>query len=198
MPTKLAAAAKEIPSHLENSPIPDPSATPVRLPEGGSKASASLSPGSATRTLVVIDDAHADHGSGPAYADIRKLVLQDLGTSARLILEFGEDLPPKIPEQEVMGVGVDFFFTGASESDYQVFLDGGPNGWFAHFQTPQGYAQFPGTLTLGGNRAIVELDWGALGGASSGTISNFVDWSKEGLIINEVSRDFISGAGFRR
>jgi hypothetical protein len=80
-----------------------------------------------------------------------------------------------------MGIGVDLYRTVTQgESDYQLFADGGPDGWFAYLQTPKGFVRYPGSFALSGARLVLTVPWSSLGGRRSGRFSAFVDWTQGG------------------
>lgn len=126
-----------------------------------------------------VDDPAADAGLGaPKYADGTVLTIEDLGEGARVTVRLGAALPGTLAEQEVMGIGVDFFRTDNNESDYQLFADGGSDGWRAFLQTPEGFVRYPGEFRLSGDLLQFEVPWSSLGGAPTGSVRTFVDWGK--------------------
>lgn len=131
------------------------------------------------RTVLSLGDPVGDPepGGAPGYADLAGLRIASSGSRARVTVTMAGPVSARLAGGEVVGVGVDFFRTGASESDYQVFLDGGAHGWRAFLQTPDGFVRFPGTLILAAERLVVELPWSALGGTPRGGVAVFADWS---------------------
>ena len=127
--------------------------------------------------LVRVDDAADDHGDGPGYADLREVELRESGGRLAVSVKVGEVVPGRLVAREVQGVGIDVFRSRSDESDYQVFLDGGVDGWRAFLQTPHGFVDFPGTFAVTGPTLEVVMPWSALGGRSGGEVSVFADWS---------------------
>jgi hypothetical protein len=148
------------------------------------RAAPSTEPGSARprmRTLQV-DDPAGDAGVGaPKYADGILLTIEDLGDGARVTVRLAAALPAELADQEVIGIGVDFFRSNSSESDYQLFADGGSDGWRAFLQTPEGFVRYPGAFRLTGDQLQFEVPWSSLGGAPTGSVRTFVDWGKPTL-----------------
>lgn len=183
-----SAAAVQPASGTGGAAITSPTAIPTTDESGASTSkvsaptSTSNSVASAARTPLPptsAGDPQSDAGLGaPAYADGRLLVVEDLGVRARVTVKVASPLPKTLAEQEVMGVGVDFFRSGDSESDYQLFADGGSDGWRAFLQTPEGFVAFPGDFRLSGDTLQFEVPWSSLGGPPSGSVSAFVDWGK--------------------
>jgi hypothetical protein len=142
-------------------------------------------------TLVSGADARDDHGSGPRYADLASLALQDSDRDLRILVGFDGSLPGRLEEREVMGIGVDLFRGDTSESDYQVFLDGGDDGWFAYLQTPQGFVEFPGTFQQVRDGFVVTVPWRSLGDMRRGSASLFADYSDASRTPARSSEDFL-------
>ena len=155
-------------------------ATTAAAPPGSATASPSPGNGAAFRPVAAVGDRTGDAGAGtPAYADVVAVSVEDDGTNARVTVRFAGDVPARLPENEVSGVGVDFYRSTAQlESDYQLFADGQPEGWYAYLQTPDGFVKYPGTFGVGGNRLVFTVPWSALGGARSGAFSAFADWTR--------------------
>ena len=124
-------------------------------------------------------DAQGDHGTGPGYADLVSLTLEDDGTSLRVSVEVGGTVPGRLADGEVQGVGVDLFRTREDESDFQVFLDGGSGGWRGFLQTPRGFVRYPGTLSIDGRMLVTVIPWSSLGGRADAQVSAFADWSDD-------------------
>lgn len=123
------------------------------------------------------DDAPADQGLGPGYADLRSVTLADNGSWLRITVRVAAVVPGRLAEREVQGVGIDLFRGAGVESDYQVFLDGGAYGWRAFLQTPRGFADYPGTLAVRADTVEAVLPWASLGGRGGGDVSAFLDWA---------------------
>lgn len=151
-------------------------------------------------------DVEGDHGlEGPDTADAVRVTIEARDGTARVSVEFAAAVPERLGEEEVMGVGVDLYRPGNDDlgrSDYQVFADGGPEGWFAYLQTPEGFVPYPGRFILAGPRMIWELPWGSLGSLNAGDFRAFVDWSGPGVaVVKKVSQDWVPNSGrapFRR
>ena len=139
-------------------------------------------------------DATGDHGEGaPARADAVAVIIESTDDYLRVTMELAGQPASALAENEVAGVGVDFFENAlALESDYQLFADGRDEGWTAYLETPEGRVRYSGTLTLDRNRLVWELPWSALGGKRNLFVSGFSDWSDGTGAFGE---DFIPDAG---
>ena len=144
---------------------------------GPAGATGATTTGLSWRPVGQAGDAGGDHGSGPAYADLRSLTLEDDGTHLRLTVQVAATLPGTLGTGEVQGVGVDLYRLSRDESDFQVFLDGGEHGWRAFLQTPRGFVRYPGTLSVAGRTLVAVVPWSALGGRADAQVSAFSDWS---------------------
>jgi hypothetical protein len=113
----------------------------------------------------------------PAYADLRALAVERIGTTIRVTVEVGATVPASLRAREVVGLGIDFSRQGQPESDVQVFVDGGEVGWRAYLQTTDGFVDYPGTFALGGNRLVFELPADAFPDPIPPIVSAFLDWS---------------------
>jgi hypothetical protein len=149
------------------------------------------------RLLGSAADARGDHGVlGPQYADLDEVSIATRGDSAIATVDFVGTLPARLDEGEVMGVGIDIFRSDAAESDYQLFADGGSDGWFAYLHTPEGFVKYPGSFSIGGSRMVFEVPWSALGGGPKGSFSSFLDWSGPGAVaVSPSSQDFAPDSG---
>jgi hypothetical protein len=127
--------------------------------------------------VLIAADARGDHGSGPGYADLVSLTLEDDGSSLRLSVEVSGTVPARLAGGEVQGIGIDLFRSRSDESDFQVFLDGGSDGWRGYLQTPRGFVRYPGTVRIDGQMLVTEIPWSSLGGRSGAQVSAFADWS---------------------
>lgn len=158
---------------------------------------ATAGPGAPYRVVGSTTDGTNDfEGSGPAYADLAAVTIEDDGTNARVRVVFHGDVPPRLPADETMGVGVDFFRSvGQIESDYQLFADGQPDGWYAYLQTPKGFVRYPGRFGVGGRRLEFTVPWSALGGPASGRFSAYADWSRDTTPVNAFSEDHVPNLG---
>jgi hypothetical protein len=132
--------------------------------------------------VAVLTDASDDQGiDGPAYADLREVRVEDDGTHARVTVTTSAALPRSPATRESLGFGVDLYATTRqTESDYQLFADGGPDGWFAYLQTPKGFVRYPGTFGLTGATLVFTVPWSSIGGRTSGALSAFADWTQGG------------------
>lgn len=138
---------------------------------------ATVRPGAPWTELVSLDDPAADHGSGPAYADLARIEFSERGDELAIAVTVREVVPGTLAEREVQGVGIDLFRSSGDESDYQVFLDGGRHGWRAFLQTPDGFVDYPGTFAVEGRTLRAVVPWHAVGGREEAEASVFVDWS---------------------
>ena len=146
-------------------------------PVGSSGSAEGVGTSATWQPVRLAADARGDHGNGPAYADLGSLTLEDDGTRLRVTFELGGTVPGRLADGEVQGVGLDLYRSGRAESDFQVFLDGGSDGWHAYLQTPRGFVSYPGTLTVDGRMLVAVVPWSALGGRGGGQVSAFADWS---------------------
>ena len=163
-------------------------------------AGATLRPGAAYRAVGTAADGTGDtEGSGPAYADLVGVTVEDDGTNARVTITFAGDVPSRLPAGETMGTGVDLYRSPTQvESDYQLFADGQPDGWFAYLQTPKGFVRYPGRFGIGGRRIEFVVPWSALGSPSSGAFSAFADWTRDATPANAFSEDHAPNVGNAR
>jgi hypothetical protein len=175
--------------------------TPAGTGRGGGRGgSRGTKPGPSEaeeRVLGSVADARGDHGVlGPQYADLVEVSIATRRESAIATVDFVGTLPARLDEGEVMGVGIDIFRSDVAESDYQLFADGGPDGWFAYLHTPEGFVKYPGTFSIGQNRMLFEVPWQSLGGFNAGRFSSFVDWSGPGTVaVNASSEDIAPDSG---
>ena len=144
----------------------------------------------AFRAIAGVADPGGDaSGQSPAYADIRQLLIESDGTDARVTVAVAGDIPDALTEGEVQGIGVDFYRTDGTESDYQLFVDGDDGGWRAFLQTPDGIVQYPGSFGVGGRVFVFELPWSSLGGRKAADVDLFIDWSKRKSPLNDSGND---------
>lgn len=134
---------------------------------------------------------------GRGYADLVGVRMDDDGGRARVTVSLAEDVPSRLGDGEVVGIGVDLFRSSGREGDYQVFLDGGASGWRAFLQAPRGFVRFPGTFAIDGSRMVIELPWADLGGRSGGRVAAFADWSA-GDALGSSTQDRAPDTGTRR
>lgn len=132
------------------------------------------------RTVATSSDRRGDHGAeGPAYADLVTLRV-DRGTrTMRFVVDVAGDLPAALAAGEVQGIGVDLFRGLALESTYQVYVDGGSDGWRAYFQHGTEFVAYPGTFRLGGGRLELVVPLDAFTEGAPERASAFVDWSRD-------------------
>jgi hypothetical protein len=200
LPPPPAASATPLPA---GSAAPSPGTTSpgsVGQPSGGSTGGpvGSSSPGAPSapfHEVVADSDFRGDADpSAPGYADLIGITIEDNGAQARVTLTVNGTLPAKTAAEEVMGVGIDLYRQGNTgrESDYQLFADGEPTGWYAYLQTPKGFVRYPGTFALGGGRVVFTVPWSAIGSPRSGRYAAFVDWTRKtgALTGNDGSNDY--------
>jgi hypothetical protein len=177
---------------------PGDAATPATPPDAPEETPA---PAPRTRTLGEVSDARDDQGPlGPAYADLSRVTIAERGEAALILVDLGDRIPDRLEAGEVMGIGVDLFGRNSAESEYQLFADGGSDGWHAYLQGPNGFVDYPGSFAIGGARLAFEVPWRSVGGGSTYRFSAFVDWSSEGVAVNPSSSDLApegGPAGFR-
>ena len=141
------------------------------------------------RPLASVADRTGDAGlEAPAYDDFTAVRVEENGSHVRFTVEFAAAVPTVLADGEVMGVGVDVYRTG-NESDFQVFADGGSDGWRAFLHAGEVYVRYEGTFELGGNRLVFTVPWSAIGGRRGGEIAAFADWSQEGALLNKTGQD---------
>ena len=183
------------------------STAPARASDvpAGTSSSPAGAAGSAApyRTVGALTDASGDSGLGtPTYTDLRLVSIDDNGTSARVTVTVGSRLPARGAAGEALGIGVDLYRTAAQqESDYQLFADGGPDGWFAYLHTPKGFVRYPGTFALTGDGLTFTVPWRALGGANAGRFSAFADWTQRRTTGNAAGNDrapLLGNTAYRR
>jgi hypothetical protein len=125
----------------------------------------------------------------PGYADLVRVTVEDDGTTARVVVDTAGPVPATLAAGEVAGLGVDLFVGDRSDSDYQLFVDGSADGWFAYLHANGGFVAYPGTFRLGGTRLEFEVPWSALGGRAVTRFSAFYDWSQDAFPTNRVGED---------
>lgn len=190
-PNTVATSAPE--------PSPTEEATPVSAEEPTAEPSDDEETGaqpSAFRVIGTLDDPARDHGlEGPRYADIRRITMEDDRRRVRIRVEVGADLPVPPEDGEVIGLGVDLLEDEEGESRYQLFADGGGDGWFAYLQTPRGFVEFPGEFRVGGTVLEFVIPWDSIGSPARGPFSGFLDWSRERPVANAVASDRAPDSG---
>ncbi|MDX6274355.1 MAG: hypothetical protein QOJ92_1565 [Frankiales bacterium] len=216
----LAGRPSPLPTDL--APLPGASGGPTAEPTAGVSApggpgsadprpgqSSSPQPGSSGggpgpaapyRAVTTTSDLQHDNDpSSPAYADLLSVGIEDDGTHARVTVTVRGTLPARAAADEVMGIGVDLYRQGnvGRESDYQLFADGEPSGWYAYLQTPKGFVRYPGQFALGGGRLVFTVPWSAIGSPHSGRFSGYVDWTRSSSAVtgNDASNDYAPTVG---
>lgn len=154
------------------SPPAVPPAEPVAAPPGEGPY----------RAVGTVSDPGRDQGTeGPSYADVVGVLLEDDGTRLRATVRMGGAVPLRAGAGEVLGVGVDLYDRANEfESDYQLFADGGDDGWFAYLSTPRGFVRYPGRFQITGDQLVFTVPWSAVGGRRDGWTKAFADWTREG------------------
>ncbi|HLN77628.1 MAG TPA: hypothetical protein VK204_11330 [Nocardioidaceae bacterium] len=127
--------------------------------------------------LASLKDPVADHGNGPAYADLTGFTVSEHDGELAASIDVAAVVPGQLADRAVQGVGIDFYRSSSDESDYQIFLDGGSRGWRAFLQTPDGFVDFPGTFSVHGRTLDVVVPWTAVGGRENAQVGVFSDWS---------------------
>jgi hypothetical protein len=180
----------------------EPSAAPsAGTPDDGPTAGSTggRTGGRPFRTFATMTDGRSDAGLGaPAYADLRLVTLADNGVDLRVTVVVDATLPAQVADDETMGIGVDLYPSRQQrESDYQLFVDGEPDGWFAYLDTPRGFVRYPGTFGIGGSRLVFTVPLSSVGSPEQGRLSAFVDWSRRssGLTGNRSSNDYAPTLG---
>lgn len=134
------------------------------------------------RAIGGVADRDGDHGvQGPDHADLVEVAFADDGQRLRVRVDLAADVPARLEDGEVVGLGVDLLRDSDGESRYQLFADGGSDGWRAWLQTPDGFVPYPGTFAIGGRRVEFTVPWSAIGDPASGPARVFLDWSGPGL-----------------
>ena len=148
------------------------------------------------RTAGTGSDRRGDHGAdGPGYADLVTLTV-DRGTrTMRFVIDMGGNLPAALAAGEVEGIGVDLFRGLGLESTYQVFVDGGSDGWRAFFQRGTEFVQYPGTFRLGGGKLELVVPLSAFADGEPERASTFADWSERTGSGNRNSEDHLPELG---
>lgn len=142
------------------------------------------------RTVGSIIDPPGDAGFLVApYADVVRVTVDHDGVTARIAVETAGTLPAHLAAGEVAGVGIDFYVGDRPGGDYQLFVDGSADGWFAYLYAKGELVRYPGTFLFGGPRMQFELPWGDLGGSGLTRFSAFYDWSQDALPDNRVGED---------
>jgi hypothetical protein len=195
-PTSSAgASASHSAAPTPGAPGQRPTSAPTASPGGGQSG-----PAAPYRSVTTLNDLRGDADpSAPGYADLTNVGIEDDGTHARITVTVAGTLPTTTATDEVMGIGVDLYRQGNTgrESDYQLFADGEPTGWYAYLQTPKGFVRYPGQFALGGGRLVFTVPWSAIGAPRSGRFSAFVDWTRRSSSVtgNQGSNDYAPALG---
>ena len=147
---------------------------------GSTTVPPSPSPGSsspAARPLATFSDP-ADVSGGPGSVDVVRVELADAGDALVATVVMAGKLPAKTAAGETLGIGVDLYKGATRESDFQLFAEGAPEGWFAYLQGPKGFVRYRGGFAVGGRTIRFTVPWADLPGVRSGGFAAFADWSK--------------------
>jgi len=110
---------------------------------------------------------------------LKTIDIADNGTYCRVTVVVAGRLPGQVPSGDTLGIGVDFMRTVAqTEGQYQLFVDGEADGWFAYLRGPRRYITYPGTFAVGQDRVVFTVPWSSLGNRRSGRFNAFADWTK--------------------
>lgn len=179
-----------------------PSDSPTATPSSSTSASPTTStqPAAPFRTRARIVDAKGDAGlQAPGYADLVSILVESDGRDVRATIDVAATLPTTPVDGEVIGIGLDFYRNAdADESDYQLFVDGGSDGWFAYLHTPTGFVEYPGSFRLGGARLVFQVPMESLGGLTATQASGFLDWTRSGAVVNSAASDQAPNSGRAR
>lgn len=178
-----ASSAPTAPETSTSAPTRAPSATATAAPAVAPAEPIAAPPGEGPyRTVGTVTDPGRDHGTeGPTYADVVGVLLEDDGTRLRATVRMSGTVPLRPATAEVLGVGVDLYDrSGKFESDYQLFADGGDDGWFAYLSTPEGFVRYPGRFQITGDQLVFTVPWSAVGGRRDGWTKAFADWTRDG------------------
>lgn len=189
-PRALAARPRIVPttSPTSTSSVAGPPSTPAPQDEPPATSAPPQAP--AFTPVLTIEDARGDAGlQARGYADLASVRIDSNGVNARIVVRVRSGVPERLADGEVIGLGIDLYHDAdATESDHQVFAEGGVDGWFAWRQTPRGFEEYQGTFTLDGTRLVFEVPWAAIGGAG-GEVSVFLDWSEARPVLNAAGSD---------
>lgn len=181
----LGPAPSAAASSASGSPVPPTAARPATSTASASASGAPVPapPGEGPyRPVGSLTDLRGDHGrEGPAYADVVGVLLEDDGTRLRATVRLGGTVPARPAADETLGIGVDLYDrSGELESDYQLFADGGADGWFAYLSTPSGFVRYPGRFSIADDSLVFTVPWSSVGGREDGWTKAFADWSGTG------------------
>lgn len=172
------------------------SAAPTPFSPSPAASSAIGAPTNGVVAFVDVSNTAGDQDDhGPPYADARRLQIQSAGDQVSVIVTMAGHVPAKLSGSETMGVGIDFYRPGGTESDYQLFGDGEPDGWYPNLDGPSGSVSYPGTLRAAEDQLIFTVPWSALGDMRTGEVSGFVDWTRSQQGASPASEDHVPGSG---
>lgn len=175
-PTELAARPGPLPPDAKSKPQSGSSSPGLELAEP--------TPAARSRSFTVIaeiDDASGDAGPSPDHADLASVSLMEDGEHIRITVRVYGPVPAVLGDGEVIGIGVNLFADSTSiESEYQVFADGGPEGWFAYFSSPAGVTEYPGEFWIDADRLVFDVPSASIGPFRQ--FDSFSDWSSGGLL----------------
>jgi hypothetical protein len=125
-----------------------------------------------------------------------RLVVSSDGTNARITVTMHATIPNPMPSGEEMAVGVDLYRTATQqESDYQLYASGNADGWAAYLDTPSGFVRYPGTFQIGDARLVFTVPWSSLGGLRAAYARAFMDWDRNGVVLNDAGEDHAPDSG---
>jgi hypothetical protein len=167
------------------------------IPPSSTAGPGSPRPAAPYRAVGSVTDRQHDAGATtPGYGDLAAVTIEDDGTHARVTVRMAGSVPARMPADETMGLGIDLYRTVTQlESDYQLFADGEPDGWFAYLHTPKGFVKYPGTFGIGGDRLVFTVPWAALGSPSAGAFGAFADWTRRASPVNLAGEDLAPDLG---
>ena len=117
-------------------------------------------------------------------------------TELRVVVQLRGPAPARLAAAEQVGLGVDLLRDpNAQESDYQLFVDGGPDGWFAYLDTPTGFVRYPGSFTIDGAQLTFALPASSVQGPSLRAFSAFCDWTRKGTVVSDAAEDHAPDRG---
>lgn len=192
-----------VPSPVTSSAVGAPPSQPAgttnttgTAPNAGTPTTGSNSTGTNAKELARTEDPTGDSIGGPPHADLIALAIGHSGPNMRVTVTLAAPVPTALAPGEVIGLGVDIYTGTNVESDYQLFADGGSDGWTAYLQTPQGFVKYPGTLRIDAERLVFEVPWTAVGAIRDGRATSFLDWSRAAVPTNVSSRDDAPDLGY--
>ena len=200
-PSSAGGALSSVPTNPGSS-----SSVPASSPPGGTPQHTTATAGTTAappaapfHDFVTLTDPAGDAGlDAPAYVDLRAVTLADNGSSLQVTVAVNGPIPRTTDADDTVGIGVDLYRPGtARESDYQLFADGEPDGWYAYLDTPRGFVRYPGSFSNTGDRFVFTVPLSAVGSPRAGRVSAFADWSRKatGVTGNKASNDYAPTLG---